>query len=186
MRAVFIHAVQPLSETYGLPKDLSKFVFYTNYVQAGLAAYMRRMVSAASLARIAINAVEQFEVIKNISSVVSSADEKSPGGTETSAVSVDGVSRSDKVKTEQLRREMNRDIAKVISVLQSDLNRASFLGWSSEMESVVRELMFQLRPIEAPRYSTLGARVATKGKSLVRLLAHHCECDSSTQCHLIF
>lgn len=162
MRAVFIHVVQPLSETYGLPKDLSKFVFYTNYVQAGLAAYMRGMVSAASLARITINAVEQFEIIKNISNVVSTSDEKSPGGTETSAVSVDGVSRSDKAKTEQLRREMNRDIFKVISVLQTDLNRASLIGWSSEMESVVRELMFQLRTIEAPRYSTLGARVATK------------------------
>ena len=170
MRAVFIHVVQPLSETYGLPSsknNLTKFVFYTNYVQAGLAAYGRKLISAASLARITINAVEQFENIKNINRTESSGSpgDKSPGGgTETSAVSVDGsgVSRTDKEKTEQMRREINRDIETVIDILQTDLSNAASSSWSLEMETIVRELMFQIRPIDAPRYLSQGARVVTK------------------------
>jgi hypothetical protein len=169
-RAAFIHVVQPMAETYGLAKDSSKFCFFTNYVQAGLYAYENRLVSAASLARITINAVDQFELVKHIkhSSLGASpllTGDQSPRAESVVSGSTDvtcGVPKVEKEKTEKLRTEINAFVSRVVDILRRDLAIADDLGWSSEMITTVRDLLLQIRPIDAPRYIGQQARVGTK------------------------
>jgi hypothetical protein len=173
-KAAFIHVVQPIEETYGLPKDVSKFCFFTNYVQAGLYAYEHRLVSAAGLARIAIDTVDKFESVKQIrnstlpdSPLVGGGDQ-SPRNVAESVVSgstdvTSGVSKQERDKTETLRLEINSYVEKVIKILKNDISIAEDeLGWSSEMISTVRDLLLQIRPVDAPRYLSQHARVVSK------------------------
>jgi hypothetical protein len=163
-RAAFIHVVQPIRDTYGLPKDLSRFCFFTNYVQAGLYAYEQKLVSAASLARIAFDTVEKFETVKHIHADVLVEREASPGESVVSG-STDvtlGVSKVERDKTETLRLEINAFVQKSIDVLRADLAAADHLGWSSEMITTVHDLLLQIRPIDAPRYVGQHARVVTR------------------------
>ena len=162
-RAAFVHVVQPISLTYGMPKDVSKFCFFTNYVQAALYAYQHAIISASSLARVTIDAVERFEMVKNFTS---HKQDHSPRA-ESSAASTDvaaAVSKSDQNKTETLRIEINLFVDQVVKILRKDLANAEIASiyWSHEMVSTVRDLLMQIRPIDAPRYFALNARVLTK------------------------
>ncbi len=179
-RAAFIHVVQPIDETFGLPKsaDRKKFCFFTNYIQAAIYAYENKIISAASLARVAIDAVDRFEQVKHIrrspipdsptgdhtppnqgsgegaDSVVNS----SAGSTDVTA----GVSKTDRERTETLRIEMNLYVDKTIEILKQELTIADHLGWSSEMISTVRDLLLQVRSVDAPRYLPQHARIVCK------------------------
>jgi hypothetical protein len=176
-RAAFIHVVQPLEETFGLPSDLSKFCFFTNYVQAGVYAYENKLMSAASLARVVIDTVDRFEAVKQIKvtgdpiglsggTISSAASDHSPRAESVMSVNTDvatSVSKTEQEKTENLRLEINSDIERAVILLKQDvvIGEAE-LGWSHEMVSTVRDLLLEIRPIDAPRYLVQNARVVTK------------------------
>ena len=173
-RAAFIHLVQPISQTYGIPQDTSKFCFFTNYVQAALHAYRNSIISASSLARVTIDTVERFEIVKNYkpSSVgdisAQMTGEHSPKAESAVSVSTDvaaAASKSEREKTETLRLEINDFVEEVVKTLRKDLAEAESLNqfhWSHEMISTVRDLLMQIRPIDAPRYLAQNAKVVTK------------------------
>ena len=176
-RAAFVHVVQPITQTYGIPPDTSKFCFFTNYVQAALYAYQHSILSAASLARVTIDAVERFEIVKNYKQIPSggadtttpAVGERSPKADSVMSASTDvaqPVSKSEKEKTETLRLEINLYVEEVVRILRRDLANAeessNELNWSHEMVSTVRDLLLQIRLIDAPRYFAQTARVATK------------------------
>ena len=165
IRAAFIHVVQPLSLTYGLPADLSNFCFFTNYIQAAIFAYDRRIISAASLARVTIDAVDQFEVIKNIKNNIVLPNLSSPRGEvspRTNSESFISSKDGERAKTEQLRLEINKYANEAIDILHRDLISCNEFGWSHEMVSTVRDLLLLLRPIDAPRYIAHGVRASSK------------------------
>ena len=168
IRSAFIHVVQPLELTYGIPTDISNFCFFTNYVQAAIYAYEHRIISPASLARVTIDAVDQFEIAKNIKQTnggglspraPSDASPKAESVVSSSAAGA-VVSKLERLKTEQLRCEINQYVERVVDVLQKDVKED--FGWSHEMVSTVRDLLLQVRPIDAPRYIAYGARARTK------------------------
>ena len=170
IRAAFIHQVQPLNLSYGMPADLTNFCFFTNYIEAAIFAYERRIISAASLARVTIDAVDQFEVIKNIKQTNNTSVSPIVSGGESSPRVADSVasfetsnaSKLERIKTEQLRVEMNRFVHKAVELLRRDLISCDEFGWSHEMVSTVRDLLLQIRPIDAPRYIMHTARATTK------------------------
>lgn len=189
-RAAFIHVVQPIDQTYGLPPDLSKFCFFTNYVQAAIYAYEHKIISAASLARVVIDTVDRFEVVKHIklgddlvaNNTGSTSGSASHVGATTSSNNSNGdlspkaesvfsvntdvatpVPKTERDKTEKLRLEINEDVGTALSILKLDLMIGEQeLGWSHEMVSTVRDLILEIRPIDAPRYLSQNQRVATK------------------------
>ena len=163
-RGAFIHTVQPIEDTFGLPSDSSKYCFFTNYVQAGIFAYEQQIVSAASLARIVIDTVDRFEAVKHIrlpANVHEAGD--SPRAESVASVDVTAqTSKTDTGKTEGLRREINQYVARSVEILKRDLNDAESLMWSHEMVSTVRDLLLQIRPIDAPRFLAQQAKIVTK------------------------
>ena len=170
-RAAFIHVVQPLDQTYGLPSDLSKFFFFTNYVQAAIHAYDKKIISAASLARVTIDTVDRFEAVKSIKQADGGLAAPAPGDHSPKAESVmstttdvaAAVSKAEREKTETLRLEINKYVADAVLILKRDLPIGeNELGWSHEMVSTVRDLLLEIRPIDAPRYIAHSARVVTK------------------------
>lgn len=150
-RAAFIHVVQRIDQTYGLPSDVSKFCFFTNYVQAAIYAYQHKIISAASLARVVIDTVDRFEVVKHIklggddhlvayntggstsgSAIhvgATTASNNSNGDLSPKAESVfsvntdvaSAVPKAERDKTEKLRLEINEDVETAISILKRDL-----------------------------------------------------------------
>ena len=162
-RGAFIHTVQPIEDTFGLPSDSSKYCFFTNYVQAGIFAYEQQIVSAASLARIVIDTVDRFEAVKHIrlpANVHEAGD--SPRAESVASVDVTAqTSKTDTGKTEALRREINQYVARSVEILKRDLNDAESLMWSHEMVSTVRDLLLQIRPIDAPRFLAQQAKIVT-------------------------